>query len=105
MKLTINPAKNDVLTADNQNGWLQMAPFGAGYLTFASRDNGEDFEPAAALSDEANEALADLPVDDTADSGWASVSSRMHTQIRSSIWSALSSAIDLRPAHTVPQVA
>lgn len=105
MKLTINPAKNEVLTADNQNGWLQMTPFGAGYLTFASRDNGEDFEPAAALSDEANEALADLPVDDTADSGWASVSSRMHTQIRSSIWSALSSAIDLRPAHTVPQVA
>ena len=105
MKLTVNPAKNEVLTADNQNGWLQMAPFGAGYLTFASRNDGGDFEPAAALSDEANEALADLPVDDSADSGWASVSNRMHTQIRSSIWSALSSAIDLRPAHIVPQIA
>ena len=105
MKLTINPAKNEVLTADNQNGWLQMAPFGAGYLSFASRDHGDDFEPATALSDEANEALADLPVDDSADSGWASISSRMHTQIRSSIWSALSSAIDLRPGRTVPQVA
>lgn len=105
MKLTINPAKNEVLTADNQNGWLQMAPFGAGYLSFASRDHGDDFEPAAALSDEANEALADLPMDDAADSGWASISNRMQTQIRSSIWSALSGAIDLRPGRAVPQVA
>lgn len=98
MKLNIIPAKNDVLTNESQIGWLNMPSFGAGYLEFISRDlGGDDFEPAAALSDEANDALAELPVADGSDhEGWSSVALHVQEALRESFWSAMSAAIDLR---------
>ncbi len=102
MKLTLTPAKNEILTPENEIGWTNMMPFGSGYLEFISRDHGDDFEPAAALSDEANEALADLPVD--SDEGWGAVANRTQSEICTSFWSALTNSIDLRPGMKIPSI-
>ncbi len=102
MKLNLTPAKNDTLTNDNQVGWLNMPAFGSGYLEFISRDLADDdFEPATALSDAANDALADLPVEATSDEGWANVANRFQATLRESFWSAMSSAVDLRAGRSV----
>ena len=102
MKLNLTSANNDLLTNDAQPGWLNMPAFGSGYLQFISRDlGGDDFEPAAALSDEANEALAELPVEDAGDEGWSNVAARVQTTLRESFWSAMNSAITLRPGVAV----
>jgi hypothetical protein len=103
MKLTLTPAKNEILTPENEIGWTNMMPFGSGYLEFISRDHGDDFEPAAALSDEANEALAELPVD--SDEGWEAVANRTQSEICTSLWSALTTSIDLRPGTKIPSIA
>ena len=102
MKLNLTPAKIDVLNNDNQVGWLNMPAFGTGYLEFISRDLAdEDFEPAAALSDDANDALAELPVEAESNEGWASVAGRFQTTLRESFWSAMQSAVDLRAGKVV----
>lgn len=103
MKLTLTPAKNEILTPENEIGWTNMMPFGSGYLEFISRDHGDEFEPAAALSDETNEALADLPVD--SDEGWGAVANRTQSEICTSLWSALTTSIDLRPGTKIPSIA
>jgi hypothetical protein len=103
MKLTLTPAKNEILNPENEIGWTNMMPFGSGYLEFISRDHGYDFEPAAALSNEANEALADLPVD--SDEGWGAVAYRTHSEICTSFWSALTTSIDLRPGMKITSIA
>ena len=102
MKLNLTAAKNETLTNDNQNGWLNMPAFGSGYLEFISRDlGGDDFEPAAALSDDANDALAELPVETASDEGWSSVANRFQTTLRESFWSTMTTAIDLRAGKSV----
>ena len=102
MKLDLTSAKNDTLTNDNQVGWLNMPAFGSGYLEFISRDLGDDeFEPAAALSDDANDALAELPVEEATDEGWSSVANNFQATLRESFWSAMSAAIELRPGKSV----
>lgn len=106
MKLNLTPAKTPVLNNETQLGWLNMPAFGAGYLEFISRDlGGDDFEPAAALSDEANEALAELPVEESSDEGWSAVANRFQSELRASFWSAISAAADLRPGQLVPAAA
>jgi hypothetical protein len=102
MKLNFTPAKNDTLTNDTSIGWLNMPAFGSGYLEFISRDLADDdFEPAAALSDDANDALAELPVEASTDEGWSSVANRFQATLRESFWSAITTAIDLRPGKSV----
>ena len=102
MKLNLTLAKNDTLTHDRQAGWLNMPAFGSGYLEFISRDlGGDDFEPAAALSDDANDALAELPVEKASNEGWSSVANKFESTLRQSFWSALSAAINLRPGKAV----
>lgn len=102
MKLNLTSAKNETLTNDSQIGWLNMPAFGSGYLEFISRDlGGDDFEPAAALSDDANDALADLPIDSDSEQGWAGVAARVQNTLRESFWSALSASIELRPGKSV----
>jgi hypothetical protein len=103
MKLTLTPAKNEILTPENEIGWTNMMPFSSGYLEFISRDHGDDFEPAAALSNEANEALADLPAD--SNEGWGAVANRTHSEICTSFWSALMTSIDLRPGMKITSIA
>lgn len=105
MKLTLTPAKNEILTPENEIGWTNMMPFGSGYLEFISRDHGDDFEPAAALSEEANEALADLPLDSDSNEGWGAVANRTQGAIRTSFWSALSASIDLHPGMKIAAIA
>lgn len=101
MKLNITPANNGTLTNETPVGWLNMPAFGTGYLEFISRDlSDDDFEPAAALSDDANDALAELPVEGS-DEGWGKVASNFQTTLRESFWSAMSSAINLRPGKAV----
>ena len=102
MKLNLTSAKNDTLTDDTQAGWLNMPAFGTGYLEFMSRDlGGDEFEPAAALSDDANNALAELPVEAASAEGWSSVANNFQASLRESFWSAMSAAIDLRPGQAV----
>ena len=102
MKNNLTSANTAALTNDTQAGWLNMPAFGSGYLQFISRDlGGDDFEPAAALSDEANDALAELPVDEASDEGWSNVAARVQSTLHDSFWSAMHSAINLRPGMAV----
>lgn len=102
MKLNITPAKIETLTAETEIGWTNMPAFGSGYLQFISSDLGDDeFEPAFALSDDANQALAELPLEDDADEGWSAVAHQFQSGLRESFWSAMNAAVDLRPGMTV----
>lgn len=102
MKNCLTFANTATLRNDTQPGWLNMPAFGSGYLEFISCDLGDDdFEPAAALSDEANEALADLPVEEVGTEGWARLAASFQCSLRESFWSAMDSAISGRPGEGV----
>lgn len=102
MKLNITPAKIETLTAETEIGWMNMPAFGSGYLEFISSNRGDDeFEPAFALSDDANGALAELPLEDDADEGWNAVARQFQSSLRESFWSTMNAAVDIRPGMTV----
>lgn len=104
MKANLTSATRHSLNHETGLGWLNMPEFGSGLLEYLSRDLSDaEFEPAAALSDEANEFLAALPLEQESPtpSGWHEVSSRMHSLLHQSFWSAISSAIELREGDRV----
>lgn len=102
MTLNFTLAKTETLTAETEIGWTNMPAFGSGYLQFISSDFGDDeFEPACALSDDANDALAELPLEDDADEGWGAVARQCQSSLRESFWSAMNASVELRPGMTI----
>lgn len=100
MKLNLKTEKTSALTPDSTLGWNAMPKFGSGYLDFiASNPTDDDFEPAAALSDDTNEFLAALPLapaGEESDEGWASVSSKFKGLLHESFWNSISNAAGVR---------
>ncbi len=95
MKLNLASSKIALLNDDTNFGWTEMPKFGAGYQAFISRNlSDDDFEPAAALSDEANDFLASVPMGDT---GWGAVSNNVQSRLGHSFWSTITEAA--MPAH------
>lgn len=104
MKTNLTSATHDSLNHATGLGWLNMPEFGTGVLEYLSRDLSDaEFEPATALSDDANDFLAALPLEKghPIPVGWHEVSNRMHSLLHESFWSAISSAIELREGDRV----